>query len=199
MARSAWADAPLCPRPPNGVLQRMDPRRAARSTERTARSERAVRRGLHALTPSGLATNALVQLNVRTDRTWALPILLYAPTSRCNSRCVSCDFWRTDGASDLTRDEVAALCRELPGLRTKLVVFTGGEPLVRDDVFDLADLFRAQGVVLHLLTSGLSLERHAEAVAQRFAPVTVLLAGHTRDLFRPRRRGPGLDALDPWY
>ena len=106
--------------------------------------------------PGRLLSNALVQLNVRTHRTWALPILVYAPTSRCNSRCVSCDYWRTDGASDLRPDEVAALCRELPALRTKLVIFTGGEPLVREDVFDLADLFRDQGVVLHLLTSGLA-------------------------------------------
>jgi Fe-coproporphyrin III synthase len=140
--------------------------------------------------------NALVKLNVRTNRTWALPILLYAPTSRCNSRCVSCDFWRTDGATDLRRDEVAALSRELPALRTKLVVFTGGEPLVRDDVFELADLFRAQGAALHLLTSGLALERHAEAVAQRFAAVTISLDGHTRELYRQVRGVDGLEAVE---
>ena len=40
----------------------------------------------------------------------------------------------------------ATLCRELPELGTKLVVFTGGEPLVREDVFEIADLFRAQGM-----------------------------------------------------
>jgi MoaA/NifB/PqqE/SkfB family radical SAM enzyme len=144
----------------------------------------------------GLATQALVQLNVRTHRTWGLPILLFAPTSRCNSRCVSCDFWKTDGASDMRRDEVAALCAELPALRTKLVVFTGGEPLVREDVFELADLFLAQGVVLHLLTSGLALERHAEAVAKRFAAVTVSLDGHTPALYRQVRGVDGLGALE---
>jgi MoaA/NifB/PqqE/SkfB family radical SAM enzyme len=143
-----------------------------------------------------MLSNALVQLNVRTDRTWALPIVLYAPTSRCNSRCVSCDFWKTDGAFDLHRGEVAALCRELPALRTKLVVFTGGEPLVREDVFELADLFLAQGVALHLLTSGLALERHAEAVAKRFTAVTVSLDGHTRDLYRRVRGVDGLDSVE---
>ena len=102
----------------------------------------AVRRAGVALANPSLASNLRVRLNVLTNRTWALPILLYAPTSRCNSRCVSCDFWRTDGATDLRRDEVAALARALPQLHTKLVVFTGGEPLVRDDVFELADLFR---------------------------------------------------------
>ncbi len=157
---------------------------------------RAIGRGVDAMTGSRLASNGWVQLNVRTNRTFALPILLYAPTSRCNSRCVSCDWWRSDGAADLRRDEVAALCEELPGLRTKLVVFTGGEPLVREDVFDLADLFRAQGVVLHLLTSGLALERHATAVAERFAAVTISLDGHTPELYRNVRGVDGLEAVE---
>jgi MoaA/NifB/PqqE/SkfB family radical SAM enzyme len=168
----------------------MDLPRAARHTGRV------IDRGVGALKRSRLVSNALVQLNMRTHLTWALPILLYAPTSRCNSRCVSCDWWRSDGARDLNREEVAALCQELPGLKTKLVVFTGGEPLVRDDVFELADLFRAQGVTLHLLTSGLALERHASAVAERFAEVTISLDGHTPDLYRRVRGVDGLHAVE---
>jgi Fe-coproporphyrin III synthase len=168
----------------------MSPRRGAQ------RAAREIRRAVDSLSPSRLASNALVQLNARTHRTWALPILLYAPTSRCNSRCVSCDYWRTDGAGDLRRDEVAALCSELPALRTKVVVFTGGEPLVRDDVFELADLFLAQGVVLHLLTSGLALERHAGAVAERFGAVTISLDGHTQELYRSVRGVDGLQAVE---
>ena len=173
-----------------GYSKRMDPGWTARW------AKRAIGRGMAALEPSRLASHARVQLNVLTDRTWALPILLYAPTSRCNSRCVSCDWWRTDGASDLRRDEVAALCDELPRLKTKLVVFTGGEPLVREDLFELADLFLARGVVLHLLTSGLALERHADAIAERFAAVTVSLDGHTADLYRHVRGVDGLQALE---
>jgi Fe-coproporphyrin III synthase len=165
--------------------------------QRAARQvEHAISRGVNALNDSRLLSNALVQLNVQTHLTWALPILLYAPTSRCNSRCVSCDWWRSDGASDLSRDEVAALSRELPRLRTKVVVFTGGEPLVREDVFELADLFRAQGVALHLLTSGLALERHASAVAERFAEVTISLDGHTPELYRSVRGVDGLQAVE---
>jgi MoaA/NifB/PqqE/SkfB family radical SAM enzyme len=162
------------------------PRRFAKAIQRRAR----------ALTPAHPLSNALVQLNVRTHLTWALPILLYSPTSRCNSRCVSCEYWRTDGRADLSRDEVATLCRYLRPLRTKLVIFTGGEPLVREDVFELADTFLAQGVVLHLLTSGLALERHAEAVAERFAAVTISLDGHTAELYRSVRGVDGLASVE---
>jgi MoaA/NifB/PqqE/SkfB family radical SAM enzyme len=158
------------------------------------RAGRLVGRRIAALAP--LTSNAVVRLNVLTNLTLALPILLYSPTSRCNSRCASCDWWRTDGSTDLRRDEVARLCRELPELGTKLVVFTGGEPLVREDVFALADLFRAQGVVLHLLTSGLALERQAEAVAEHFAAVIISLDGHTRELYRRVRGVDGLEAVE---
>jgi MoaA/NifB/PqqE/SkfB family radical SAM enzyme len=166
---------------------------ARRSVQRVGR---AIGRRVGALTRSPVASNALVRLNVRTNLTFALPILLYAPTSRCNSRCVSCDWWRTDGATDLRRDEIATLCRDLPELGTKLVVFTGGEPLVREDVFEIADLFRAQGIVLHLLTSGLALERHAPAVAERFDAVTISLDGHTPELYRRVRGVDGLEAVE---
>jgi MoaA/NifB/PqqE/SkfB family radical SAM enzyme len=143
-----------------------------------------------------LATNALAQINVATRRTFALPLLIFYATARCNSRCVSCDWWKSDGAADLTLDEVRALAAELPALRTRLVVFSGGEPLLRRDIFRLADEFRAHGVRLHLLTSGLFLERDAEQVAAHFEEVTLSLDGHDRDLYRQIRGVDGLAVIE---
>jgi Fe-coproporphyrin III synthase len=143
-----------------------------------------------------LATNALTQLNVATHRTVALPLLIFYVTARCNSRCVSCDWWKSDGAADLTLDEIRALAAELPLLRTRRVVFSGGEPLLRRDVFEIADVFRSQGVRLHLLTSGLFLERDAEQVAARFEEVTLSLDGHSRDLYRQIRGVDGLEVIE---
>jgi MoaA/NifB/PqqE/SkfB family radical SAM enzyme len=147
------------------------------------------------LSPANLRSNLLVKLGERTNRTHALPILLFAPTARCNSRCVSCDWWRADGAGDLSLAEIGALAAALPRFGTRLVVLTGGEPLVRPDLLEVADLFRAGGASLHLLTSGLALERHAAGVADRFAAVTISLDGHTSDLYREIRGVDGLDAV----
>jgi len=143
-----------------------------------------------------LATNALTQLNVVVHRTFALPLLIFYVTARCNSRCVSCDWWKSDGAADLTLDEIRALADDLPSLRTRLVVFSGGEPLLRRDVFEMADVFRTQGLKLHLLTSGLFLERDAEQVAMRFEEVTLSLDGHSRDLYRQIRGVDGLEVIE---
>lgn len=145
---------------------------------------------------SQLASNLLVQLNVRTGRTFALPILIFFPTARCNSRCLSCDCWQADGAADLTLPEIDRLAAELPALGTRQVVLSGGEPLLRREILEIADLFRRRGIALHLLTSGLMLEKLAEPIAARFAAVTISLDGHTPELYRAIRGVDGLGLVE---
>lgn len=139
-----------------------------------------------------LTGNFVVKYNELTNQTLALPILIFYPTARCNSRCISCDWWQSDGADDLSFEEIRALVRQLPALGVRMVVFSGGEPLLRRDVYEIADLFRAHGIKLNLLTAGLFLERDADKIAARFDGVTISLDGHTNALYRKIR---GVDAL----
>lgn len=148
------------------------------------------------LTFPQLTSNLLVQLNQATHRTFALPILIFFPTARCNSRCMSCDCWQADGAGDLTVEEIRGLTDELPALRTRLVVFSGGEPTLRRDVYDIAALFRARGAQLHLLTSGLFLERDAAAVVAHFAKVTISLDAHSGPEYERIRGVNGLRTIE---
>ena len=144
------------------------------------------------MTSSTLATATLVRLGQVTNRTFVLPLLIFYPTGRCNSRCVSCDWWKQSGADDLTLDEIAHVAEALPSLRTRVVVFSGGEPLLRPEVFDAAQLFRAQGMTLHLLTSGVLLERFVDRIAEQFSRVIVSLDATSAPLYEQIR---GVDAL----
>jgi len=148
------------------------------------------------IAPASLATATLVRLGRLTNRTFVLPLLIFFPTARCNSRCMSCDWWKRSGADDLTIDEIRGVAAELPLLGTRLVVFSGGEPLLRPEVFEAAAIFRASGAALHLLTSGVLLERCAERVAQYFARVCVSLDASTAELYRQIRGIDGLATLD---
>jgi Fe-coproporphyrin III synthase len=139
-----------------------------------------------------IATDALVAAGAAANRTFVLPLLIFYPTSRCNSRCVSCDWWRHSGAGDLTLAEIGELAATLPSLGTRVVVFSGGEPLLRPEVFEAAALFRAGGATLHLLTSGVLLERFAARVAQQFSRVIVSLDAASDGLYQEIR---GVDAL----
>jgi Fe-coproporphyrin III synthase len=141
---------------------------------------------------SSLATNLKIRASELTHRTFVVPLLIFYPTSRCNSRCVSCDWWRSRGDDDLTLEEISAFSRSLCRLGTRVVAFSGGEPLVRPDVFAVADVFLNQSLRLELLTSGVLLARQAREVASRFARVTVSLDATSAELYKTVR---GIDAL----
>jgi Fe-coproporphyrin III synthase len=141
---------------------------------------------------SSVTTAMLVRLGRVTNRTLVLPLLIFYPTSRCNSRCISCDWWKQSGADDLTLDEIAQIAEELPPLGTRVVAFSGGEPLLRHDVLDAASIFRARGLSLQLLTSGVLLERLADGVARHFSRVFVSLDAASDRLYEEIR---GINAL----
>lgn len=141
-------------------------------------------------------TTAAAHVGCVMNRTLVLPILIFYPTHRCNSRCISCDWWKSSGDNELAREEVDALAAELPDLKTRLVAFSGGEPLLRPDVFELAALFKRRGIALHLLTSGVLLGKYAAEVAELFERVTVSLDGSTPESYQQLRGIPGLPALE---
>jgi Fe-coproporphyrin III synthase len=140
------------------------------------------------MSAAAVATAVLVRLGEVSNRTFVLPLVIFYPTSRCNSRCVSCDWWKQSGAGDLSLQEIDGIAGALPALGTRVVVFSGGEPLLRPEVFDAAAMFRARGLTLHLLTSGILLERFADRVAQHFSRLCVSLDASTEELYE-RIRG----------
>src|ERR1700730_5089516 len=105
-----------------------------------------------------------------------LPLMTLYLTERCNSRCVTCDYWRT-GRADVTLESVRALLPSLERLQTQAVLISGGEPLLNPEWPEIAHELRNQGLSLWLLTSGLSLAKHARRVAQLFDAVTVSMDG----------------------
>jgi MoaA/NifB/PqqE/SkfB family radical SAM enzyme len=146
--------------------------------------------------PSSLVTATLVRLGEITNRTLVLPIAVFFPTGRCNSRCESCDWWTSTGAGELSLEEIGRVADALATLGTRLVLFSGGEPLLRGDILEIADLFRDRGVLLHLHTSGLQLDRMAAAVGHRFARVIVSLDAADEALYQRIRGVPALPIVE---
>lgn len=138
----------------------------------------------------------VVRLNELTNHTFALPLAVFFPTSRCNSRCVSCDWWQASGEGDLTPAEVDGVARALAALGTRTVLFSGGEPLLRPEVFEMAAHFAARGITLHLHTSGVLLERFASQVASTFARVIVSLDAADEERYRAVRGVAALQTLE---
>jgi Fe-coproporphyrin III synthase len=121
----------------------------------------------------------------------ALPLVTLYLTDRCNSRCVTCDYWR-HGRDDMN---LAAVTRLLPGLarlQTRIVLLSGGEPLLNPEWAAIAEALRRNGLKTWLLTSGLSLAKHARRAARLFDAITVSLDATDPETYAAIR---GLDAF----
>jgi MoaA/NifB/PqqE/SkfB family radical SAM enzyme len=121
-----------------------------------------------------------------------LPLITLYLTERCNSRCVTCDYWR-HGRKDATLASVTRLIPELRTLGTRTALLSGGEPLLNPEWPAIAESLRAEGIGLWLLTSGLSLAKHAQRAANLFESITVSMDGTCAATYQAIR---GLDAFD---
>jgi Fe-coproporphyrin III synthase len=142
-----------------------------------------------------LRTLTLTHVGAAINHTWTLPIVVVCPTGRCHSRCLSCAWWGTDGVGELTVAEWESTAAALQKMGTRLAVFSGGEPLLRDDVWAIARAFADRGIVLHLLTSGLALKRHVQFVAEHFSQVVVSVDGASAGQYRAIRGVDGFTAV----
>ncbi len=122
----------------------------------------------------------------------SLPLVTLYLTERCNSRCVSCDYWR-HGRMDMTLEAVTRWLPDFEALGTRAILVSGGEPLLNPQWPRIARLLRSRGLRLLLLSSGLSLAKHAAQAAAWFESVTVSMDGTTAETYAAIR---GLDAFD---
>jgi len=81
-----------------------------------------------------------------------LPLVTLYLSERCNSRCITCDYWR-HGVTDMSLDAVRRLVPDLRRLRTQVALISGGEPLLNPEWPEIAELLRCEGLKLWLLTS----------------------------------------------
>src|SRR4029450_11306033 len=86
-----------------------------------------------------------------------LRLVFWETTTGCNLACVHCrrlEVSRELSRYDLTTEQSLDMIRSLPQTGRPSLVFWGGEPLMRPDVFELADAARRVGLPTALATNG---------------------------------------------
>ncbi len=101
-------------------------------------------------------------------------------TYRCNLSCKHCYRVHEEG-EEFSYSEICALLDQLQEMGTFYLVFTGGEVLVREDFFQIADYARKKGFLLILLTNGtlITAEEADRMAALKFLGVEISLLGAT--------------------
>jgi radical SAM protein with 4Fe4S-binding SPASM domain len=109
------------------------------------------------------------------------PIVVWNVTQRCNLHCAHCysSSQNREYPGELTTDQGLALIDDLAMLGVPTLLFSGGEPLMRPDLFELARAARRVGMRMVLSTNGTLLddERADAAAGAGFSYVGVSIDG----------------------
>jgi radical SAM protein with 4Fe4S-binding SPASM domain len=121
------------------------------------------------------------------------PIVVWNCTRKCNLRCVHCysSAGDKDSAEILTTGEAKSFLHDLADFGVPVILFSGGEPLLRQDIFELAQFATELGMRSALSTNGtLITETGAKKIKKAgFTEVGISLdgVGAKNDRFRGKK------------
>ena len=117
-------------------------------------------------------------------------------TRRCNLRCVHCrsaSQLEGEGHPDFSLDEAKRVLDDIHSYASPVVVLSGGEPLLRPDVFDIARYGTALGLRMCLATNGslVTADTCRQITESGIRMVSLSLDGSTAAVHDDFRNQPG--------
>jgi len=122
------------------------------------------------------------------------PVVIWNLIRRCNLTCKHCYSTSADKtfAGELSGEEVGSVMEDLKAFAVPVLILSGGEPLMRPDIFDISRRSKAMGFYTALSTNGtlISEDNIGEIASVGYDYVGISLDGiaGTHDRFR-RREG----------
>jgi len=118
------------------------------------------------------------------------PVVVFNCTRRCNLKCVHCYSRSADRpfGGEMTTAQAEAMLEDLAAFGVSVVLFSGGEPLMRPDVLDLAGRATQLGMRAVVSTNGTLIDparvEQFKAVGLSYVGVSLDGIGATHDRFR---------------
>jgi len=118
------------------------------------------------------------------------PVVVWTSTRTCNLHCAHCytDSFDETYPDELTTDEALAMVDDLADLGSPVLLISGGEPLRRHDLFEVATHARARGMRVVISTNGtlITAEKAARLKEVGVSYVGISIDGRpaTHDKFR---------------
>ena len=108
------------------------------------------------------------------------PVVVWNATKTCNLQCVHCyadaEAKRFEG--ELTTEEARRMIEDLAAFNVPALLMSGGEPLVRPDILDLAEYATSLGIRVTFSTNGTLID---EKKAERLKKIGVTYVGISID------------------
>lgn len=93
---------------------------------------------------------------VRAGRKMPGPVVIWNVIRRCNLRCKHCysTSLDIDFKDELSTEQIKATIDDLKVAHVPVIIFSGGEPLLRPDIFEITEYAKAKGFYVALSTNG---------------------------------------------
>lgn len=110
----------------------------------------------------------------------------FAITNKCNQNCKHCYTSSGESEQDLTTAQVKKFIDDIAGMDVFHMALGGGESLLREDIFEIADYIRSKGLVPNLTTNGLVIDKAVAGKCRVFGQINVSIDGLSPDENQPR-------------
>lgn len=121
--------------------------------------------------------------------------LAWETTGRCNLNCIHCrcDAGMESGEGDFTIEEARALIDDIASYAKPVIVLSGGEPLMRKDLFEIAAYGTKKGLRMCIATNGTLInDRVCEQMKEtEIKMVSLSLDGSTAEIHDDFRKQKG--------
>jgi heme b synthase len=120
-----------------------------------------------------------------TNQRSSLRLVAWETTRNCNLTCVHCRASATAGPyeGELDTDEAYRLLEQIAEVGSPIVILTGGEPMLRPDIYDIARYGAAKGLRMVMAPNGtlITAESARNLVEAGIERISVSLDGSTAD------------------
>jgi radical SAM protein with 4Fe4S-binding SPASM domain len=138
----------------------------------------------------GVRARDIVTLHPERRAADRKPVVVWNVGRRCNLHCVHCysDSSNREYTGELSTDEGRALLDDLAGFGIPALLLSGGEPLLRPDIFELIEHARTVGIRVTLSTNGTlitpEVARRINDLGVSYVGISLDGIGKTNDMFR---------------
>jgi Fe-coproporphyrin III synthase len=138
----------------------------------------------------GVRARDIVTLAPARSAAHRRPVVVWNVGRRCNLHCVHCysDSSNRAFAGELTTEEGRALLDDLADFGIPALLLSGGEPLLRPDIFELIEHARSRGLRVTLSTNGTlitpAVADRLHALGVSYVGISLDGIGKTNDMFR---------------
>lgn len=121
------------------------------------------------------------------------PIVVWNSTRRCNLNCIHCyiDARDRDYPGELTTAEARKMIASVAEYKAPVLLFSGGEPLLRPDLFELMPYAKELGLRVVISTNGIlitpKIAERIKSVGVSYVGISLDGVGEVNDRFRGKK------------